>query len=59
MEYARFVGDIYIYDVLDVYPKFRGFKGNCIKKFIRFIEFENLENYCEGNFYEFKKKYKK
>ena len=44
---------------LDMYPKFRGFKGNCIKDLIRFIEFENLENYFEGNFYEFKSKYQK
>ena len=44
---------------LDRYPKSRGFGGSCIKELIRFIEFENLENYCEGNFYEFKKKYKK
>ncbi|MGC4128720.1 MAG: hypothetical protein QM564_04005 [Bergeyella sp.] len=44
---------------LDMYPKFRGFKGSCIKDFIRFIEFENIENYFEGNFYAFKKKYQK
>ncbi|QOW10141.1 hypothetical protein Q73A0000_07085 [Kaistella flava (ex Peng et al. 2021)] len=44
---------------LEIYPKFRGFKGSCLKEFICFIEFENLENHFDENFYEFKEKYKK
>lgn len=38
------------------YPKYRGFKGRCMKEFISFIEFENLEGEFEG-FYEFKEKH--
>jgi hypothetical protein len=38
------------------YLKYSGFKGKCMKEFIRFIEFENLEDEFEG-FYELKEKY--
>lgn len=37
------------------FPKYRGFRGRCMEEFIRFIEFENLEDEFEG-FYEFKGK---
>lgn len=44
-------------DTLDTYPKYRGFKGKCVKEFIQFIEFENIEEYFEDDFYEFKEKF--
>jgi hypothetical protein len=37
------------------YTKYRGFRGKCMEEFIKFIEFENLEDEFEG-FYEFKEK---
>lgn len=46
-------------DLIDIpigdFPKYRGFRGRCMDEFIRFIEFENLEDEFEC-FYEFKGK---
>ena len=47
-------------DLIDIpisdFPKYRGFRGKCMEEFIRFIEFENLEDEFEG-FYEFKERH--
>ena len=43
---------------LETFPKFRGFKGKCLQEFIQFIEFENLEEKFEGDFFFFKRKFK-
>lgn len=42
---------------LNMYPDFRGFTGRCLKEFILFIEFENIEDCFDSDFYEFKRKY--
>ncbi len=48
-------GDLIAIHIHD-YPKFKGFKIKCITEFIRFIEFENIQEKFDG-LCEFKNKY--
>lgn len=43
---------------LSYYPSVRRFTGRYLAEFIRFIEFESIEEFFEDDFYEFKEKYK-